>query len=742
MILRRLLVATLAVAVLSCGRKAPRSASADAALPGAPGDGGDGSRGGSPLDSSLAGAIATAEDRRRATAVPALSQLGQDVALRRLAARALARIGDPGSEPGLLQLLSDEDLQTVGWAAYGLGWSCKGHEEAHVRAISARAASLGDEDPASDAGDVPRNAIDARTSIARAVGRCGGELAERVLAGWVKAQGGWAERAALALGDIAGRRGRLGEDTQAVLLDAPAHAAMLYPFARVEHVEPATAARVLSAVRSALGRPGAERAFAIRALSRCGAEAAPDLARVVGSKDFTASERAEAARGLKLLGDQGKGSLAEALGQLTPDKDPFAIAALGGDTFDVLLTLVQAVGDDAPKAAEPALRALATLRAPGEAPPALARRLEQLRCASAGALARGAYDADLITRCADDAASEAQQRARLAAIGRRPIDGARRTAWRALAKSANLRVAEAAIELESDHPELGETGRAALADALGSAKGGLVATAAEAVHTHPDRVLVLAEREKRAALDPNAPLTVNPARELDPSIAKALEAALGHAWAEDLVETRTALVDAAAAVHLAGAREAAAKACHDPNITVREHATKALRELGEAAPSCGAPEGDGSSPARPDPTLVHPTRVTLATDAGSLSITFEPELAPMAAARFVALARAGFYDGVVAHRVVPGFVVQLGDPGGDGYGGSGALLRCETSPVPFGRLDVGVALAGRDTGSSQIFVTLARVPHLDGEYARVGTAEGDWDAVAQGDVISHVKVEE
>ena len=95
------------------------------------------------------------------------------------------------------------------------------------------------------------------------------------------------------------------------------------------------------------------------------------------------------------------------------------------------------------------------------------------------------------------------------------------------------------------------------------------------------------------------------------------------------------------------------------------------------------------------------------------------------------------------HRVVPGYVVQLGDPGGDGYGGSGELLRCETSPAPFGPLDVGVALAGRDTGSSQIFVTLARYPKLDGDYARVGRAEGDWGAVAEGGRGDrHVKVEE
>ncbi len=73
------------------------------------------------------------------------------------------------------------------------------------------------------------------------------------------------------------------------------------------------------------------------------------------------------------------------------------------------------------------------------------------------------------------------------------------------------------------------------------------------------------------------------------------------------------------------------------------------------------------------------------------------------------------------HRVVPGFVAQFGDPGGDGYGGDDQPpLRCETAPIAFGRGAVGIALSGRDTGASQLFVTLGRYPHLDGEYAWLG----------------------
>jgi cyclophilin family peptidyl-prolyl cis-trans isomerase len=235
--------------------------------------------------------------------------------------------------------------------------------------------------------------------------------------------------------------------------------------------------------------------------------------------------------------------------------------------------------------------------------------------------------------------------------------------------------------------------------------------------------------------------------DLPAEIATALKLALGHAWREDAIETRTLLLDAAVAVSLPEARASATRACTDPNATMREHAARALRALGTPQAACATPAvaKDASaapSSAAPVATLAHPVRVTFDIDGAKLAVVFEPELSPRAASRFVALARAGFYKGVVVHRVVPGYVVQFGDPGADGYGGSGELLRCETSPVPFAPLDVGVALAGRDTGSSQIFVTLARSPKLDGEYARVGHAEGDWDAVAQGDVIDGVVVEE
>ncbi len=717
-------LATLLGACGACGKEPPGTTAADAGVPD---------------DAAVAAqiqAVERAEDMRRSGDVSAEARTSHDVRIRRRAARALARIADDASLPGLLRALDDEDPATVAWGAYGLGFACKGHEDAHARALVARAASL-EADAPGEAG-----VVDARWALARAVGKCGGPLAESTLAAWVRARGTWAEPAAYALGDVAGKRGTLDDDTVTALLDAAGDGmrAALYPFARVARLNDAFADRLLLTAKKALGGPpGEDRVFAVRALSRAGDAAAPELARVAQDKAFDPAERTEAARALARLGDAGHAAAAGALARLLPDRDPFAIMAMTGDVYSVFLGLVGSVGDLPPKSATPALQSLSALRAPGTAPAPLERRLGELRCEAASLLAQGSYDAEVLRKCAA-AGTPAFERARLASVLRRPLVGARRKAWRALTGSAHLRVREDAIAAIARHPELRDAAVAPLAAALTDAHPGVVAVASDVVFAHPDRVMVLSEKEKRNALDPRAPPpTANPEMELAPAVAKALAGALAHPWTEDLVETRVGVLDAATAVHAKGAKAAALAACKDPNVTVRDHAQKALRALGEKDPKCPAP---ATMPLAPEAAAPHGGKITLITDAGTLGITLDPDLAPVTSTRLLSLAKAGFYKGIVVHRVVPGFVVQLGDPAGDGYGGSGKLLRCETSPVPFGPLDVGVALAGRDTGSSQIFVALARFPHLDGDYARVGHAEGDWWAVAEGDVIQQVRVTE
>jgi cyclophilin family peptidyl-prolyl cis-trans isomerase len=154
------------------------------------------------------------------------------------------------------------------------------------------------------------------------------------------------------------------------------------------------------------------------------------------------------------------------------------------------------------------------------------------------------------------------------------------------------------------------------------------------------------------------------------------------------------------------------------------------------------PESGASAPAELARLLDAPARVTFTTDAGELILELDPAVAPVAATRIAELAERGWFDGKIVHRVVPGFVAQLGAPDADGWGGAEGApsIACETAPAPYDRYVAGMALAGRDTGSSQFFVTLARHPHLDGGYPVIGRASGPWDALAEGDVVTSAKV--
>lgn len=742
----------LALALAACSRGPAASTTAL--------EGGAGAEGGAPAArASGAGSfdatvVARAEDLRRAKDVPAEARTSHDVIARRRSARALSRIADAASIEGLAAHLADEDPETVAWAAYGLGHACKGHEDAHVKMLAARAGSLGADAGAPPSGVRGAAELSPRTAVARAVGRCGGALAEQALVALLRTGGAWQEPALLGLGDLARGRKQIGADAMTALLEAastrdrpPADLAF-YALSRADAGE-AFGRRVIEVARAALARPGDARILALKTLGRAGKdvakEAAPELlAAVIDVKGFTPIERAEAARALGGLSEPGQSAAADALARLVPDKDPVAIQALVGPDFHVLHTLVQSLGPEPPKRSEPALRALAAMTAPSEPKPALARRLAELRCAAALGLARGVHDAEVLRKC-DAESSEISQRARLASLLRRPLTGERRAAFRAFAKSDHLRIREQAVEAIGQHHELGDLAATVLADALTSKKAGLVAAAADVIDQHPDRAMVLAESEKRAALDPRAPPpSADPAQELSREVAKALAAALAERWPEDRFETRIALIEAAASVRHPQAKAAASAACNDANVMMRERAQKALRTLGENVGACDAPDREAAPAVELGKTASAPQKIVFTTsaDVGPLTFVLEPELSPVTVTRITSLARSGFYKDIVVHRVAPGFVVQFGDPDGDGYGGSGTSLRCETSPVPFAPLDVGMALAGRDTGSSQVFVTLARTPHLDGEYTRIGRAEGAWSSLAQGDVITSVKVAE
>jgi cyclophilin family peptidyl-prolyl cis-trans isomerase/HEAT repeat protein len=219
------------------------------------------------------------------------------------------------------------------------------------------------------------------------------------------------------------------------------------------------------------------------------------------------------------------------------------------------------------------------------------------------------------------------------------------------------------------------------------------------------------------------------------------------------LEARIAAVGALAAQKDDRAKAGLAEVAKaDPVRAVRARAALALRELGAEAPDPG-PEAverpaldyrEAMAPFDPRPGVpLYTPRAFVRTRHGTIEIHLDVVEAPLTTASFVDLARRGFYDGLVFHRVEPGFVVQGGCPRGDGNGGPGYALRCEITRRPYGRGAVGMALSGKDTGGSQFFITLSPQPHLDGGFTLFGQVVAGMDAVDRirpGDVIEQVEV--
>ena len=102
---------------------------------------------------------------------------------------------------------------------------------------------------------------------------------------------------------------------------------------------------------------------------------------------------------------------------------------------------------------------------------------------------------------------------------------------------------------------------------------------------------------------------------------------------------------------------------------------------------------------------------------GRVVIEMRPDVAPKHVARIKELVREGFYDGLVFHRVIDGFMAQTGDPKGNGTGGSGTKLPAEFSNKPFVRGTMGMARSqSPDSADSQFFIVFAPAPFLEGKY--------------------------
>jgi cyclophilin family peptidyl-prolyl cis-trans isomerase/HEAT repeat protein len=229
-----------------------------------------------------------------------------------------------------------------------------------------------------------------------------------------------------------------------------------------------------------------------------------------------------------------------------------------------------------------------------------------------------------------------------------------------------------------------------------------------------------------------------------PALLAAYKIALG-----DLTyAARDALLTAINAIEPATGRQMLQQALMDQDWALRLRAAVLLRMSGAA---------DVDAAIRPAPSdvtaddqrilaLVNPKyspHAFIETDKGTIEIELAVLDAPLTVENFVTLARKGYFNGLAVHRVVPDFVVQDGDPRGDGEGGPGYTIRDELNQRPYLRGTVGMALAGEDTGGSQFFITHSPQPHLDARYTVFGHVVNGMevvDRIAPTDIVRSVRI--
>ena len=518
------------------------------------------------------------------------------------------------------------------------------------------------------------------------------------------------------------------------------------------------------ALRGALAAPGAARGAAARALFRSPDPAlVPLLASALSDPD--AETRRSAAWALARSPRPGSG---EALRALLDDADPevaaWAARGLGllGDASSAPRLAALALGP-APGPAIQALLALDRLAAKGEAAAASREAgLARMRDADPGValaaltlLRRACRDADV----ADALAGVAQGGGRRGGVALASLAAGDPDRAMALARPPG---GEAPLDLRLGAAEAipvlpaGRAGPwldALLADTAARVRMEAVSRVPQDdVAAHAARLArALADPEagvRAAALDAAAPLASGSGA--DPAVGAAWRSAYASAVASREPDLVASALDAAASLADGGCALLAARR-DDADDLVRERARRLLAGKCSADPATFPFRAVRTRLGRRDyeriARLSETGRVHAAfvTSRGTFEAELLPREAPVTVDALAALARKGFFDGTTIHRVVPDFVVQGGDPRGDGTGGPGWALRDELNPLPYVRGRVGMALSGPDTGGSQWFVTLSRQPHLDGGYTVFGEVTAGMDVVdriEQNDRLLSVRVRE
>jgi cyclophilin family peptidyl-prolyl cis-trans isomerase/HEAT repeat protein len=229
-----------------------------------------------------------------------------------------------------------------------------------------------------------------------------------------------------------------------------------------------------------------------------------------------------------------------------------------------------------------------------------------------------------------------------------------------------------------------------------------------------------------------------------PALLEAYKTALG----DSTYTARAAIITAVNTIEPSSGRQLLQQALADADWALRVRAAILLREQGVADVDRTIRP---ANPGRPvdDPAwlaLLTPKfspHAFIETDKGTIEIELAVLDAPLTADNFITLARKGFFNGIPIHRVVADFVVQDGDPRGDGEGSPGYTIRDELNQRPYLRGTVGMALDWEDTGGSQFFITHSPQPHLDARYTVFGHVVEGMDVVDRlviGDIVRGVRI--
>lgn len=232
-----------------------------------------------------------------------------------------------------------------------------------------------------------------------------------------------------------------------------------------------------------------------------------------------------------------------------------------------------------------------------------------------------------------------------------------------------------------------------------------------------------------------------------PAFAVALSDALRRVTAEKKEtsrDTRLALLERMRELGSADQAGALAPLVQDFDIPVAVAAAALMQEWTgkpqEIAPQL-LPRPPLPSQAEIDEARSAPGRIKLGSGR-TIRFTLRPSIAPLTSIRFVRLARAGYYNGLTLHRVVPNFVIQGGSPGANEYAGDALYVRDEIGEAAHVAGAIGMSTRGRDTGDAQFFIDLVDTPRLDFEYTVFGQVDpGAMDVletIAEGEKIAEI----